>query len=309
MNWTFVWIATSPKYVPMGIVSAASFHFCNPENELCWLLSEQASCELERLLPKWLAGSIRREVLVGSGENPISASRRLRLSVTEQVSGNLVAVDADILCVRPIDVAVEDVPLIGACPNLDNDGNWNEDPEWTASRKLFKEANWDWPCSRANPYLNAGLVFYRDAEECREFGRLWRKNRDEFLQRTGKYFDQPAFNKTARDTGYVSVLDSRLNAPVYCLPHTAKGARCFHFYVSGAEDGLFDCTTMGFLAKKIARREQLDRNFFQSILEKREAFVGWGAIDQQYLRAGQWRNYLERKLRVGWDHWKKKLKR
>jgi hypothetical protein len=308
VNWIFTWVVTSPKYVPMGIVSAASFHLCNPESELCWLLSEEAAGELERRLPKWLFGVINQRVVVGAGEDPIAASRRLRLSVTEQVRGNLVAVDADILCVRPIEVAVEDVPLIGACPNLDNDGNWNEDPEWTASRKLFTEVGWDWPCSQAKPYLNAGLVFYRDAEECREFGRLWRRNRDEFLQRTGKYFDQPAFNKTAQETGYVKVLDTSLNAPVYSLPRTAKGARCFHFYVSGAEDGLFGCTTLGFFANKVANREPLDRDDFQEMLDKRQAFVGWGAIDRQYLLAGQWQNYLERKLRVGWDHFKKKLK-
>lgn len=309
MNWIFTWVVTSPKYVPMGIVSTASFHLCHPGSELCWLLSEESADELERLIPSWLCGTINRKVVVGAGENPIAASRRLRLSVTEQLRGNLVVVDADILCVRPIEVALSDVPLIGACPNLDTDGNWNVDPEWTASRKLFSEASWDWPFSRARPYLNAGLVFYRDAEESREFGRLWCKNRGEFLQRTGKYFDQPAFNKTAQETGYVTELHSRLNAPVYCLPHTARGAKCFHFYVSGAEDGLFDCTTLGFLANKIARGEMLDRDFFVRVLQKCEAFVGWGAIDEQYLRAGQWRNYLDRKLRVGWDHFKKKLKR
>ena len=265
-SWTFTWVVTSPKYVPMGIASAASFHLYNPGSELCWLLSEDAEAELQRLLPEWLAGVIRSQVVASAGEDPVAASRQLRLSVTEHVPGNLIAVDADILCVRPINVAIADVPLIAACPNRDNDGNWNEDPEWTASRKLFREVRWEWPCSQAKPYLNAGLVFYRDAEECREFGRLWRRNRDEFLQRTGKYFDQPAFNKTAQETGYVKVLDTSLNAPVYSLPRTAKGARCFHFYVSGAEGVLFGCTTLGFLANKVANREHINRDWLKKIL-------------------------------------------
>ena len=308
MNWIFTWVITSPKYIPMGIVSAGSFHYFHPLSQLLWLVSEEVEREFHRLVPDWLAGKIRCHSVVGAGEDRIHASRRLRLSVTEHVSGDIVAVDADILCMGKIDVSPEDIPIIGACPNRDNDGNWSYDTKMTASRELYASAGWEWPCSESRPYLNAGLVFYRNKLESREFGRMWKKNRDEFFTRTGKYFDQPAFNKSAAETGWVKVLDEKLNAPVNVLPRSAKRAICYHYYVSGGEDSLFKTTALGCLAHKLAATGSLDRNETKELLDKKQPFVGWGAQEQQYWHAGQWRNYAERKLRVGWDHLKKKLK-
>jgi hypothetical protein len=308
MNWIFTWVITSPKYVPMGIASAGSFHYFHPLSQLVWLVSEEVEREFLRLVPDWLAGKIRCHSLVGAGEDSVHASRRLRLSVTEHVSGDIAAVDADILCMGKIDLTPKDIPIIGACPNRDNDGHWNNDPEMKASRELYASAGWEWPCSETRPYLNAGLVFYRDRLESREFGRTWKKNRDEFFTRTGKYFDQPAFNKSAAETGWVKVLDEKLNAPVNVLPRSAKGAICYHYYVSGGEDSLFRTTALGYLANKLATTGSLDRNEMKEIFDKKQPFVGWGAQEQQYWLAGQWRNYAERKLRVGWDHLRKKLK-
>ena len=292
----------------MGIVSAGSFNLFHSRSSLVWLVSEEVANEVFRLAPNWLANKIQCYSLANADEDPINASRRLRLSVTEHVSGDIVAVDADILCVGKIDVTPEDIPQIGACPNRDNDGAWNNDPEMKSSRKLYSSGGWEWPCSESRPYLNAGLVFYRNRLESREFGRMWKKNRDEFFTRTRKYFDQPAFNKSAAETGWVKVLDEKLNAPVNVLPRSAKGAICYHYYVSGGEDSLFKTTALGCLAHKLAATGSLDRNEMKELLDKKQPFVGWGAQDQQYWLAGQWRNYAERKLRVGWDHFKKKLK-
>jgi hypothetical protein len=308
MDWTFTWVITSPKYVPMGIVSAASFHLFHPQSPLVWLVSNEVEKEFQRLVPNWLTGKIKSHVLVGDGEDPIHASRRLRLSVTEHVPGDIVAVDADILCVGKMDVNPEEVPMIGASPNRDNDGHWNQDLEMKSSRELYASAGWNWPCSEARPYLNAGLVFYRDKAECREFGKIWRQNRDEFLGKTGKYYDQPAFNKTASETGWVKVLDEKLNAPVNVLPRSARGAICYHYYVSGGGDSLFGTTTLGFLAQKLLARGALSPIEMKALINKRQPFVGWGAHEKQYWLAGQWKNYAERKLRVAWDHLKKKLK-
>ena len=92
-------------------------------------MSEEVEREFLRLVPAWLAGKIQCHPLVGSDQDPIHASRKLRLSVTEQISGDTVVLDADILCVRKINVTTEDVPPLVVCPNRDNDGHWNNDPE------------------------------------------------------------------------------------------------------------------------------------------------------------------------------------
>jgi len=302
-KYSAVWVLTGEKYVPWGLASAASLHVLHPDWNLVWLVSESAARRAQELTPDFLKDRLEIRVVAESGESDKEASRRLKVQARRLVKGDFFQVDADILFARPLDFDWSSVPTMAAAPNRETIGEFQEDPINGWAKGIFFTVGWRMP----TPYFNTGFLFWRDVAKAQEFTDRWQRERDDFLSRTGHCIDQPAFNKVDGEMGCVSLLDSRFNAPVITLPQLSKGASCYHYYAAlGAETGI-NCTMLAWLAAKIERKEGDVLEEIMKFQSNPKPFVGWGAREQQYWLAGQWRNYAERKLRVGWDHLKKKL--
>lgn len=300
-----VWIVTGEKYVPWAMASAATFHVHHPEMPLIWLASEGAARKANELVPDWLRGSLDVRVAAHSGEPEREASRRLKVEARRLIEGDFFQIDADVLLARPLQSAdFEKVGVLAAAPNRETFGEFREDPDNRWAHELFNKAGWNWPGS----YFNTGFIFWRDNAQAREFSARWERAREEFTSKVGMVVDQPAFNRIADETQWVNRLDSCYNAPVMTLPQLARGARCYHYYAQEEADGAFRTTAVGNLADKFAKKDPETREAVEQFAKTPEPFVGWGAHSEQYRRAGQWRNYLERKLRVGWDRAKRRLK-
>ena len=303
-QYSAVWVVTGEKYVPWGLASAASLHVLHSEWKLVWLVSDSAARRVQDLMPDFLRNRLEIRVAAESGESEKEASRRLKVQARRLVKGDFFQIDADIIFARPLDFDWTSVPTMAAAPNRETIGDFKEDPINGWAKGIFFTIGWRMP----TPYFNTGFVFWKDVPEAHEFATEWERARSEFLQRTGHCIDQPAFNKVAGERGCVTVLDSRFNAPVITLPHLSRGASCYHYYAALGDDTGINCTALARLAAKIESKEG---DVFEEICKFQlnpKPFVGWGAHEQQYWHAGQWRNYAERKLRVGWDHFKKKLK-
>lgn len=297
-----VWIVTGEKYVPWALASAATFHAHHREMPLVWLASESAVRKADQLLPEWLRGSLDVRVAAHSGEPDREASRRLKVEARRLIDGDFFQVDADVLLALPLQSAdFEKVGVLAAAPNRETFGEFREDPDNRWAHELFNKAGWNWPGS----YFNTGFIFWRDNAQAREFSERWERAREEFTSKVGMVVDQPAFNRAADETQWVSRLESRYNAPVNTLPRLARGASCYHYYAQEEVDGAFRNTTLGFLAGRFSLKRADTREAVESFARSPQPFVGWGANSEQYRLAGQWWNYLERKMRVGWDRAKR----
>lgn len=300
-KFSAVWVVTGEKYVPWGLASAASLHALQPNWSLVWLVSESAAIRAVDLMPDFLKNRLEIRIVAESGESDKEASRRLKVQARRLVSGHFLQIDADMLFARPLKVELDAIPVLACSLNRETIGEFLEDPTNAWAKGIFYSMGWRMP----PVYFNTGLIFWRDVAKAHEFTDRWQRERDDFLSRTGHCIDQPAFNKVAGEMGCVSLLDSRYNAPVITLPQLSKGASCYHYYAALGEETGIHCTMLARLAAKIERKE---KNVLEVILKFQsnpKPFVGWGAQEQQYWLAGQWRNYAERKLRVGWDHLKK----
>jgi hypothetical protein len=301
-QYSAVWVVTGEKYVPWGLASAATFHVLHPDCNLVWLVSDSAATRTENLIPDFLKNRLEMRVVAQTGESDKEASRRLKVQARRLVKGDFFQVDADILFVRPLDFDWSSVSTMAAAPNRETIGEFKEDPTNSWAAGIFLGVGWEMP----EHYFNTGFIFWRDAIDAHEFASQWERERGEFLLRTRHCIDQPAFNKVAGDMGCVTLLNSRFNAPVITLPQLSKGASCYHYYASLGEETGINCTMLARLASKIERKEKDVLEEFNKFQSNPKPFVGWGATEQQYWLAGQWRDYAERKLRVGWDQWKKK---
>ena len=303
-QYSAVWVVAGEKYVPLGLASAATFHALHPDWNLVWLVSESAARRAHDLVPDFLKNRLEIRVVAESGESEKEASRRLKVQARRLVKGDFFQIDADIIFARSLDFDWTSVPTMASASNRETIGDFKEDPINGWAKGIFFTIGWRMP----TPYFNTGFVFWKDVPEAHEFATQWERERSAFQLRTGHCIDQPAFNKVAGEMACVTVLDSRFNAPVITLPHLSKGSSCYHYYAAlGAETGI-NCTMLARLAAKIERKEKDVLEEIVKFQSNPKPFVGWGAQEQQYWLAGQWRNYAERKLRVGWDHIKKKLK-
>ena len=300
-----VWIVTGEKYVPWALASAATFHAHHREMPLIWLASEGAARKANELVPDWLRGSLDVRVAAHKAEPDREASRRLKVEARRLMEGDFFQIDADVLLARPLQGAdFEKVGVLAAAPNRETFGEFREDPGNRWSHDLFSKAGWKWP----NAYFNTGFIFWRDNTQAREFSERWERAREEFTSKVGMVVDQPAFNRAADETQWVSRLESRYNAPVNTLPQTAKVATVYHYYFSEAMPWAIRCTSLSSLAEKFETQDERALELVRSFCTSPKPFVGWGAHEKQYLLSGQLRNFLERKLRVGADHFRKSIR-
>lgn len=304
-NKQFLWIVTGEKYVPWALASSATFRLLHPEYGLIWLASDSAAKKAEELAPDWLKNALEIRISAKNGETDKEASRRLKVRARQLVEGDFFQIDADILLARRL--KAEDftsVAVVAAALNRDSGGEFREDFRNNFARELFKRVEWEWPKN----YFNTGFIFWRDNPSAYEISSQWETARDKFAEKTGMVIDQPAFNHAASQTGNVCILNTRYNASVSVLPQLSRSAACYHYYASEKTGETVRGSALVYLADKFERKSEDVREAVESFVSNPKPFVGWGANEKQYLLAGQWQNYLERKLRVGWDHFKKKLK-
>lgn len=299
-NYNAVWVVTGERFVPMAMASAATFRMCHPKGTIYWLVSKPAHDAWKKLVPEWLRD--RFEVLVHADgeEDAISASRRLKLSARQLVNGNFIQVDSDILFVKPLEIEYTKIPFLAASLNRDSIEQGIEDPGNSWSRGIFFALGWQW----VKNYFNTGFIVWKDTPEAFAFSERWKEIREEFRNRTGHYIDQPAFNKVASEMDFVSILDTRYNAQVTSLPKLARGAFCYHYYTVVA-NRLPGATSLEWLSSKFQNRDSDSYENVQRFLRNPQPFRGWSAPGYFYRHSGQWRNYLERKTRIGWDDFKK----
>lgn len=292
---TFAWVhVDSPggDRVHMLRASIVSAHLLHPAAAKVCLVPAEAADETARRLAD-LRERYGCAVEVVRGEVPagddLFRSRWLKVILPTVIRRDCLFLDSDTLVVRPLDFGI--VPQAPVAAALNRDGKRavpHSSERWV--RGLYDRCAWDWPVDAMARYRNSGVIAFRTGDGALEFAREWMRNWSHFRAATNLHNDQPAFNRTAFETGVVGLLPAAWNAPVGVLPQTAAGASVFHYYAS-IDDTSAPHTLWGHLIGMDRAGMLPGAAAMRRALAARRPFVGPGATPRECREAGQWLLY------------------
>lgn len=168
---------------------------------------------------------------------PVSAAgmrnRHVKTRMPQIVEGDFLYLDGDTVVVRPLDEVFQiDAPFAAA---RNHNSSRLVEPEFAVELNTFKRLGWDPP---GTPYVNGGVLFFRDDPAVRRFSELWHRK---WLQASasGKHYDQSSLNSALWDSRIESrLLPHRFNAQIHVRPRTALGAHLWHIYASASRQRL-----------------------------------------------------------------------
>jgi len=152
------------------------------------------------------------------------ASRWLRTRMREIVTGDFLHLDADVVVRKDLSELWMTRADIAAVRDA-NVADTSIRP-WQLER--FRSLSWTLP---AHGMINAGVVFWRDSELAHRFGATWHQRWTEAFERTGKHFDQQAFNKAIDESDVTfQFASNKFNAQGFFGPQFFIDAHVWHFF-------------------------------------------------------------------------------
>ncbi len=167
-------------------------------------------------------------VTVDSGiEDGPASSRHLKTRMRDILDGDLLFLDIDTLVLRDLSPLWEhDCAVCGVHDDNTLGGNFSDE-----LLDGFKRLGWPAPIE---PYLNSGVVFWRDNADGRRMGEAWHTFWQASRQVMGDT-DQPAFHRAMMDTGVsVKVLPQDYNQKVRDRPGDLKTPAILHYETRSA---------------------------------------------------------------------------
>ena len=209
------------------LVSAMSLRRQHPQGRILVAADEESARNLERRQHPLL-----REVddlfavPIPSGTASLR-NRHVKTRLPKLVRGDFLYLDGDTVILQPLGEIFQTSAPFAAVPNHNNNGNI--EPAFEQELQTFIAEGWE---MRQSPYVNGGVLFFRDCSETRQFSDLWHR-KWLVASRRGKHYDQPALNSAIYDSGIVcEILPHRFNAQVQVRPRTALQANLWHIYAS-----------------------------------------------------------------------------
>jgi hypothetical protein len=227
MHIVYVTCATeSDLFLEMTAVAVASCRLTNPSAKVT-LVVDRSTERVSSAASSYLRGHADRLLTVDApGASPAERSRYLKCNLRELVAGRFLFLDSDTLIFRDLSkIGALDCD-IAAAPDLNEQGR-----EYLCKSGAFghfSPVGWEMP---ETTYLNAGAIFYSDTLASYEVGRNYAKSWQEYRGVTGRFNDQPAFNRALYTSrARVECLPLAYNAQVLMNPMTARGAAIVHYF-------------------------------------------------------------------------------
>jgi hypothetical protein len=271
MDIVYVTCATEADlFLEMTAVAVASCRLTNPSARVT-LVTDRSVEEINSAASSYLRGHADRLIAVDApGATPLERSRYLKCNLRELVDGRFLFLDSDTLIFRDLS-KIEGLDCdIAAAPDLNEMGR--EYLCKSGASGHFSPVRWEMP---ETTYLNAGAIFFSDTPASYAVGRNYVKSWQAYRAVTGRFNDQPAFNRAIHTSNArVECLPLAYNAQILMNPITAKGAAIVHYF-----SGDFACrndTIAHVLAKELQATGVLEQS---RLLEKILAGNPWTTAD------------------------------
>lgn len=253
-----------PHYGDLLAISANAVKRLYPEARITILTDDQSWGPAKSLADE-LAVSVQ-----SAGQYRGSARVRSRFVKTRArsiVDGDFLFLDADTLAVKRFDrLFACETPIAAA---LNRSGADREGVFPSDLAPYFKRLNW--PLS-ALPYLNSGIVFWRDCPMARELAELWHSNWRSFFECVENPMDQAAFNHSIASLGVMpAIIDDRFNFWPGLSPHVASDPCIYHFHAHS--DDMPEGTILDLLLDRYRASGQIDCSPIDAVVRRRHPWL------------------------------------
>ena len=205
-------------------------------------------------------------------------NRYLKTLLPQMVRRDFLYLDGDTLIVRPLDeVFAADAPVAAG---RNHNSTKVIEPEFAIELDAFTRCGW---AVGETPYVNGGVLMFRDDPEVRAFSDLWHRKWQQ-SSANGKHFDQPALNSALWDSGIkVHLLPHAFNAQIHVRPRTAAGAHLWHIYASARLDRL-PRTRLDALVNLFLARGEVSPEAVADVCTQPHPWLADGPLDALMLR-------------------------
>jgi len=226
----FCYIVTArsePQMLVMAHVAILTLKEVHPDARISLLVDCPTQQLIDREYPA-LRNEVSDLVTVDSGiKDGAASSRYLKTRMRDTLDGDLLFLDIDTLVLRELNPLWEHDALICGVQD-DNTFGGNFDDRLING---FKQLGWPAP---KEPYLNSGVVFWRDNVEGRRLSESWHKYWMESRRVMGDT-DQPAMHRAMMETGAsLNLLSPDYNQKVRDRPGDLNQPAILHYETRSA---------------------------------------------------------------------------
>jgi hypothetical protein len=219
-------------------------------------------------------------------------SRFVKTQARSALDGDFLYLDADTLALADLSKLLEcHAPIAGAV-NRSDDAPAGTFPVWALSE--YDQLGWGLP---SGPYLNAGVIFWKDCAKARALGELWHKSWLRYASTFANPRDQPTFNYSLFALGIKpEIMDECFNARPRATPKITNSPRLYHFYFLDEEKPEGDA--LGELLTRYRQSRQVDFGLVDDVIRRGHP---WTEVDrpQRDLRSVDELPFIGRNRR--WD--------
>jgi hypothetical protein len=227
---TFCYVVTTREnadLLVMAHVAMLTLKRVHPSAKIVILTDVPSSRLIAELYPS-ISNDATDVVVVDTGTKDGPASSRvLKTRMREIVNGDILFLDIDTLVLRDLSpLWMHDASLCGVLD--DNNAHRDFCP---ALLNRFKAAGWPPP---QQPYLNSGVLYWRDNAESRKLGEAWYHKWQEGRKAMGDT-DQPPLNFAMRECALsIKVLSDNYNQKVRDAPQRLRNPAVLHYTTRSA---------------------------------------------------------------------------
>lgn len=253
--------------VVMAHCAALTFRRCHPGVPV-YLLVDSATHEVINRQWKQVVGAVDRVVSEHTGiVDGAASSRSLKTRMRSLVEGDFVFLDIDTVVLRDLSALWSHGATIAGVYDDNSLGARFSEP----LLDRFRRQGWPPP---SDPYLNSGVLFWRDNEEGRRLGEAWHQRWLESRSVMGDT-DQPPLNRAMVDTGVsVKVLPQDYNQKVRDTPQRLKHPAVLHYTTRSAVECRY--TLMNHLMRHLETHGTLDERALDRARDRNDPWVSAG---------------------------------
>jgi hypothetical protein len=275
------------RHARMAWISASSVRICEPSARITMLVdagvpgARTAAAKLEdvadevRLVDAPVTGAVAR-------------NRYLKITLRQQVEGDVLYLDSDTLAIAPFFGTFEDAADVAAAIDF----NHRPELHWFPPNleAQYRALGWKYPLEQ---YLNGGVIWLRDTSGARRFSREWLERWTLQVERFGTATDQASLNSALDASGVRwSVLPASVNAMVVKPTFDHRRARILHFFGTEIEQR---GTLLEHLVAVLERDGAFDRRAYERAV-RQQHYWGPRAEPWQFWKTRNYVRAVERKV-------------
>ena len=216
-------------------------------------------------------------------QDPIFASRAIKVGLRETLAGDLLFLDSDTLLVRPFP---DDLTTCRQAAMADDHWDRSGRPALRLGLKvqgIYREAGWAPPAR----YYNTGVIWLPDSPVVHRLCERWRERWAE-VRALGRHNDQPALNAAIADMPEsFRPLPGAYNVAVGPYPELIRTACIYHFWAESTFDHAHATTLLEHLVAHYRSTGELDERAIARARRRRLPWMRPVGVRRTW-RAGAW---------------------